>query len=89
LKVASRPHQRRKFLSDAALSRSTEGHRFESCQARSYVLPLGRPMEASAEPFGQSDDDALGAAEEAEPVGVLVLRDLADELGAVVAQAGD
>src|SRR6478752_7188247 len=34
----------------------------------------------SAELLGQSDDDALGAAHEAEPVDVLVLRDLADEL---------
>jgi hypothetical protein len=46
-------------------------------------------MESSAELFGQSDNDALGAADEAEPVGVLVLGDLADELGAVVAEAGD
>src|ERR671926_662985 len=42
----------------------------------------------SAEPLGQADDDALRAAHEAEPVDVLVLRDLADEFGAVGAQAG-
>src|SRR3954465_15719007 len=40
----------------------------------------------SAEPLGQSDDDALRAAQEAEPVDVLVLRDLADELRPVAAQ---
>ena len=39
--------------------------------------------------LGQSDDDALGATQEAEPVEVLVLRDLADELATVAAQAGD
>src|SRR5438045_7258283 len=39
--------------------------------------------------FGQSDDDALRATQEAEPVDVLVLRDLADEFGTVAAQAGN
>jgi hypothetical protein len=34
-------------------------------------------MEVSAELLGQSDDDALRATQEAEPVDVLVLRDLA------------
>src|SRR3954451_18466318 len=43
----------------------------------------------ASEALGESDDDALGAAEEAQPVDVLVLRDLADELAAVGAQAGD
>jgi hypothetical protein len=47
------------------------------------------PMEVSAELLGQSDDDALRAAQEAEPVDVLVLRDLADEFGTVAAQAGN
>src|SRR3712207_9209141 len=42
-----------------------------------------------AELLGQSDDDPLGAADEAEPVAVLVLRHLADELGAVSAKAGN
>src|SRR5436189_1434223 len=46
-------------------------------------------MEVSAELLGQSDDDALRATQEAEPVDVLVLRDLADEFGAVTAQAGN
>src|SRR4051794_12621637 len=46
-------------------------------------------MEGSAELLGQSDDDALGATHEADPVDVLVLRDLAEELGTVAAQAGD
>jgi hypothetical protein len=48
--------------------------------------PLGRP---SAELLGQSDDDALGAADIAEPIAVLVLRQLADEFGAMGAQAGN
>src|SRR3954469_23620653 len=43
----------------------------------------------SAELLGHSDDDALRATQEAEPVEVLVLRDLADELRTVAAQAGD
>src|SRR4051812_42665256 len=43
----------------------------------------------SAELLGQSDDDALRATEEAEPVDVLVLRDLADEFATVAAQARD
>ncbi len=47
------------------------------------------PMEVSAEPLGQSDDDALRATQEAEPVDVLVLRDLADEFATVAAQAGN
>ena len=40
----------------------------------------------SAELLGQPDDDALRATQEAEPVHVLVLRDLADELAAVAAR---
>jgi hypothetical protein len=60
------------------------------------VLPLpgpgdslgGRPLrQPSAEPLGQCDDDALGAADVTEPIAVLVLRQLADEFGAVSAQA--
>src|SRR4051812_5458626 len=39
----------------------------------------------SSEPLCQPDDDALGAAHEAEPVDVLVLRDLVEQLGPVVA----
>src|SRR5947208_10986341 len=39
--------------------------------------------------LGQSDNDALRATQEAEPVDVLVLRDLADEFGTVAAQAGN
>src|SRR5919109_2989949 len=50
--------------------------------------PTAAPVEVSAELLGQSDDDALRATQEAEPVAVLVLRDLADEFGAVAAQAG-
>src|SRR5215213_5117478 len=55
-----------------------------------FLSPVTPPAtEVSAERLGQSDDDALRATQEAEPVDVLVLRDLADELGAVAAQAGD
>jgi hypothetical protein len=43
----------------------------------------------SAELLGQSDDDALGTTQDGESVDVLVLRDLAHELGAVAAQAAD
>ncbi|MET7801219.1 hypothetical protein, partial [Streptomyces decoyicus] len=43
----------------------------------------GRP---AAELLGQSDDDA---ADVTEPIGVLVLLQLADEFGAVGAQAGN
>ena len=46
-------------------------------------------MEVSAELLGQADDDALRATQEAEPVAVLVLRDLADEFGTVALQAGN
>src|SRR4051812_28640177 len=48
-----------------------------------------QPGWVSAELLGQSDDDALRATQEAEPVDVLVLRDLADEFAAVAAQAGN
>jgi hypothetical protein len=41
-----------------------------------------------ADLLGQCDDDVLGAAEVTEPVAVLVLRHLAEEFGAVGAQAG-
>ena len=44
---------------------------------------------ASADLFGQGDDDARGAAEVAEPVDGLVLGHLAEEFGAVGAQPGD
>src|ERR1700704_5808139 len=46
-------------------------------------------MEVSAQLLGQSDDDALRATQEADPVDVLVLRDLVEEFGAVAAQAGN
>src|SRR4051812_44263797 len=44
---------------------------------------------ASAQLLGQPDDDALRATQEAEPVAVLVLRELADERCTVAAQAGN
>jgi hypothetical protein len=43
----------------------------------------------SADLLGQGDDDARGAAEVAEQEGALVLCDLAEEFGAVGAQAVD
>jgi hypothetical protein len=43
----------------------------------------------SAELFGERDDDAIGPAEVAEPIEILVLRHLADELGAVSPHAGN
>src|SRR6188474_1330559 len=55
----------------------------------STVRPRPAPMEVSAELLGQSDDDALRATQKAEPVAVVVLRDLADEFGTVAAQAGN
>src|SRR5215218_2497410 len=51
--------------------------------------PPAAPVEVSAELLGQSDDDALRATQEAEPVDVLVLRDLVEEFGTVAAQAGN
>ena len=58
------------------------------------VGPTERPGDAasetalgSAELFGERDDDAVGAAEVAEPIQVLVLRDLADEIGAMRSHA--
>src|SRR3954464_13341279 len=53
------------------------------------VRARAAPMAVSAELFRQSDDDALRATQEAEPVHVLVLRDLANEFGTVAAQAGN
>src|SRR6195256_1516283 len=47
------------------------------------------PMVVSAELLGHSDDDALRATQEADPVDVLVLRDLVEEFGTVAAQAGN
>ena len=44
---------------------------------------------SSAELFGERDDDAIGAAEVAEPIEILVLPHLADELGAVSPHAGN
>ena len=49
---------------------------------------VNRTLNASEEFLGQRDDDARRAAHVAEPVFVLVLDHLADEFGAVGAQAG-
>jgi hypothetical protein len=51
--------------------------------------PAAAPMEGSAELLGQSDDHALRATQEAEPVDVHVLRDLANEFATVAAQVGN
>src|SRR4030095_9201044 len=51
--------------------------------------PAPRSGLASADLFGQGDDDAGGAAKVAEPEDALVLCHLAEEFGAVGAQAGD
>src|SRR5215218_4480289 len=51
--------------------------------------PPAAPMEVSSELLGQADDDAFRATQEAQPVDVLVLRDLVDELATMVAQAGN
>src|SRR5437763_2591702 len=67
---------------------SPRSHRAGDGQYRPGPPPAA-PMEVSAELLGQSDDDALRATQEAEPVDVLVLRDLADEFGTVAAQAGN
>src|SRR6266851_3047774 len=50
--------------------------------------PRPRAGAPSAELLGQGDDDALGAADVAEQVFVLVLHHVADEFSAVGAQAG-
>jgi hypothetical protein len=49
----------------------------------------GEAALGSAELFGERDDDAIGAAEVAEPIEILVLRHLADELDAVSPHAGN
>jgi hypothetical protein len=48
----------------------------------------GEAALGSAELFGERDDDAIGTAEVAEPVEILVLRHLADELGTMSPHAG-
>src|SRR5690606_10325658 len=53
-------------------------------QIQFYLRPRGR---ASPELLGKRDDEALRAADVAEPVRVLVLDDLAHELGAMGEQA--
>src|SRR5260370_19516083 len=53
------------------------------------VRPLSRSRLASADLFGQGDDDARRAAEGTEQEDALVLCHLAEQFGAVGAQAGD
>src|SRR3712207_8762806 len=52
---------------------------------------IRRPPRSTLFPYTTlfRSDDALRATHEAKPVLVLVLRDLADELGTVAAQSGD
>src|SRR5206468_2165126 len=67
-----------------------DGAACSSYQPRGRLRPgpiPPHPVEVSAELLGQSDDDALRASQEAQPVAVLVLRDLADEFATVAAQA--
>src|SRR6185503_12330520 len=59
-------------------------------QIRCQTLPARRGVVAlSGALLGQGDDDARGAADVTQPITVLVLHQLADELGAVGAQAGE
>src|SRR5215204_7652983 len=53
----------------------------------SRIASMGRPG-GLAELLGQRDDDALGAADVAEPIAVLVLHHLANELRAADSQTG-
>jgi len=53
------------------------------------VGPLSRGRLASADLFGQGDDDARGAAQGAEQEDALEPRYLAEDFGAVGAQPGD
>src|SRR3954470_14905943 len=43
----------------------------------------------SADPLGEPDEDALGASDVAEPIDVLVLDDLVDELGTMLSEPGE
>ncbi|MDX6312838.1 MAG: hypothetical protein QOF44_2302, partial [Streptomyces sp.] len=54
----------------------------------SFQEPVREGGHISAQLLGQSDDDALRAADVAEQIAVLEPGDLADEFGAVRAQAG-
>ena len=58
-------------------------------RVRALIRRSARARNASAKLLRQSDDDALRATQEAEPIDVLVLRDLADEFGTEAAQAGN
>ena len=71
-------------LAELRVAVGDEDERVRSDAGGSSARPR---REVSAELLGLSDDDALRATQEAEPVDVLVLRDLADEFGTVAAQA--
>ena len=62
---------------------------FESCRPDLCIEVVSKAVNASEEFLGQRDDDARRASHVAESVHVLVLGHLADEFGAVGAQASD
>jgi hypothetical protein len=74
-----------RWLSDIPWLTLPEGGCLTSQSAWPTVPEGGCLTSLLAELLGQSDDDALRATQEAEPVDVLVLRDLADEFGTVAA----
>jgi hypothetical protein len=103
LGVATVPHRAHTSIDDGrggseygASSRSTRSQ--VSARISSVRAPVGsettmysrvlRRRNVSAELLGQRNDDALGAADVAEPIAVLVLVQLADEFGAIGVQAG-
>src|SRR5215212_11852743 len=51
-------------------------------------MPPERVRPASADLLGQSDEDALGASDVAEPIHVFVLHHFVDELRAMLAEPG-
>ena len=95
--VTSTPSQH--SLKPADLDRHLPASAADPALARAAVADPGdqsgpiqrthlRTGNASAELLGQRDDDALGAADVAEPIAVLVLLQLADQFGAMGMQAG-
>src|ERR1700683_5181085 len=75
--------------STASIRRRASGCEAGCCGRRSAVVNARRRTFSSAELLGQRNDDALGAADGEEPIGVLVLVQLAHEFGAMSVQAGE
>jgi len=76
----------------SALDPSEPGHRGPIEIGARGALPRRRLAglpEPSVDPLGQLDDDSLRAADAAEPIDVLVVLHLADELPAARSHAGD